>query len=100
MIKSLGNKVAQDIWEMNFSKNLPRNLHVRAKALLQIMNATTDIGDLKIKGQPPNIRLHKLKGDLKNYWSLTLSNVSPWRIIFRYKNGEFEDIKIVDYHEG
>ena len=64
------------------------------------MNATSDLNDLKIKGQPPNIRLHKLKGDLKEYWSLTLLNNSPWRIIFKYEKGEFNDVRILDYHGG
>lgn len=100
MIRSLGNKVAKDIWETNKSKTLPRELHLRAKALLQIMNATSVLEDLKIQGQPPNIRLHKLKGDLKAYWSLTLMNTSPWRIIFKYENGEFNDVRILDYHGG
>ncbi len=36
------------------------------------MHGTSDLNDLKIKGQPPNIRLHKLKGDSKEEWSVTV----------------------------
>ena len=98
MITSFGNKVAQDIWEFDQSKALPRELWIRAKALLTIMHSTKIIGDLKIKGQPPNIRLHKLKGGRENEWSITLKNDSPWRITFEFANGEFSSVKIEDYH--
>ena len=98
MIRSLGNKIAEDIWERNSSKNLPRDLHLRAKALLTIMHTTQTLDDLRILGEPPNIRLHRLRGNLKNYWSITMKNSSPWRIICRFEKGEFFDVQIVDYH--
>ncbi len=98
MIISLENKVAKDIWETNASKSLPKDLWLRAKALLTIMHATQDINDLKIKGQPPNIRLHKLKGLRKDFWSVTIK--LPWCITFKFKNGEFSNVKIENYHKG
>lgn len=96
MIRNFGNKIAQDVWETNSSKSLPRELWIRAKALLTIMHATTEINDLKIKGQPPNIRLHKLKGDRKDEWSVTIK--LPWCITFKFKADEFIDVKIENYH--
>ena len=96
MIRNFGNRLARDIWETDTSKSLPRELWVRAKALLAIMHATTEIEDLKIKGQPPNIRLHKLKGDRKDEWSVTIK--LPWCITFQFKAGEFVDVKIENYH--
>ncbi|MBY0315657.1 MAG: type II toxin-antitoxin system RelE/ParE family toxin [Bdellovibrionales bacterium] len=96
MIRSFGNKSAQDIWEANSSKSLPRELWLRAKALLTIMHGTTELNDLKIKGQPPNIRLHKLKGNRKEEWSVTIK--LPWCITFKFKAGEFSDVKIENYH--
>lgn len=98
MIRNFGNKIAEEIWEQNSSKKLPRELHLRAKAILTIMNATKTLSDLKILGEPPNIRLHRLQGNLKEYWSITMKNGSPWRIIFKFEQGEFIDIQILDYH--
>jgi toxin HigB-1 len=100
LIDSFGNKTARDIWEKDTSKDVPAGLQMRAKALLTIMHATSSLDDLKIRGQPPNIRLHKLKGDRKEEWSITLSNQSPMRITFRFKDGKFADVKIENYHEG
>lgn len=62
------------------------------------MHSTRDLDDLKIKGQPPSIRLHKLKGGKKDYWSVTVK--LPWCITFRFKGGEFSEVKIENYHKG
>jgi proteic killer suppression protein len=41
-------------------------------------------------------RLHPLRGDLKGYWSVTVSG--NWRIIFRFEDGNAFDVNLVDYH--
>jgi toxin HigB-1 len=41
----------------------------------------------------PGLRLHPLMGDLKGYWSVTVSG--NWRIIFRF---DVVDVDLVDYH--
>jgi proteic killer suppression protein len=96
MIVNFKGKVTRDIWESNQSRSLPKELWIRAKALLTIMHSTGTIEDLRIKGQPPNIRLHKLQGDRKDYWSVTIK--LPWCITFKYKDGEFSEVKIENYH--
>lgn len=98
MIVSFGNKLAKEIWEKNSSKSLPIELWIRAKALLTIMHNTITIEDLRIKGQPPNIRLHKLKGACKEEWSVTIQ--LPCTITFKLKNGEFSEVKVENYHKG
>jgi proteic killer suppression protein len=96
VITSFKGKVAKDIWELSQSRTLPRDLWLRAKALLTIMHSTSLIDDLRIMGQPPDIRLHKLKGDRKELWSVTIK--LPWCITFRFKDGEFSEVKIENYH--
>jgi plasmid maintenance system killer protein len=98
MIVGFNGKVARDIWESNSSKTLPREFWLRAKALLSIMHSTRTLEDLRIRGEPPNIRLHKLSRDRKGYWSITIK--VPWCITFRYSNGEFSEVKIENYHRG
>lgn len=43
-------------------------------------------------------KLHPLKGDLKGYWSLTVTG--NWRVIFRYEEAvnTASDIDLIDYH--
>ncbi len=98
MIVSFKGKVAKDIWTTNQSNTLPRDLWIRAKALLTIMHATSTLDDLRIKGEPPSIRLHKLRGDRRDYWSVTIK--LPWCITFTFKNGEFSQVMIENYHRG
>ena len=69
------------------------------KALLTIMYSTKTLADLKLKGSPPNIKLHALKGNQKGEWSISLENGSPWRMTFRFDKGDFSNIKIEDYHD-
>lgn len=96
MIASLKGKIARDVWTTNQSRSLPRALWIRAKALLTIMHATSSLEDLRILGQPPEIRLHKLKGNRSGYWSVTIR--LPWCITFRFEGGEFFEVRIENYH--
>lgn len=80
------------------TKSLPRQFWLRAKALLTIMHSAEVLEDLRLKGQPPNLRLHKLQGDLRGYWSVTIG--LPWTIIFKFESGHFKDVKIVNYQKG
>lgn len=96
VIVSFQGKAAKDIWERNESKSLPRAHWIRAKALLTIMHATQTREDLRILGEPPTIRLHKLTGDRQGYWSVTIR--LPWCITFKFSKGEFSDVMIQKYH--
>ncbi|MFZ3214261.1 MAG: type II toxin-antitoxin system RelE/ParE family toxin [Terriglobales bacterium] len=46
----------------------------------------------------PGWKLHPLKGDLKGFWSLTVTG--NWRLIFRYdeETNAAGDIDLIDYH--
>ena len=58
-----------------------------------MLNNSVDVNDLMI---PPSNRLEKLKGNLKNYYSIRINN--QWRIIFQWHNNDAYEIKVVDYH--
>ena len=68
MIVDFGNKIAFDLFHSGECKKLPKNLWRRAIHLLDIMEAVEKLDDLKSKSFPPNIRLHKLKGERKSEW--------------------------------
>ena len=62
-----------------------------ALALADLDDAATP-SDLDL----PGYRLHPLKGDLKGYWSISISG--NWRLIFRFEDGDAYDVDLVDYH--
>lgn len=99
-IRSLKGKIANDIWRTMRSKTLPQPLWERARFLLVLMNASSKLENLKIMGSPPDVRLHKLTGNRKGQWSVTIDKMSGWRLIFTFKDGEFSEVEILDYHRG
>ncbi|WP_455476586.1 type II toxin-antitoxin system RelE/ParE family toxin [Bartonella sp. B41] len=44
----------------------------------------------------PGFRLHSLKGDLKEYWSITVNK--NWRVIFRFDGRNVDSVDYLDYH--
>ena len=44
---------------------------------------------------PPSNRLHKLKGELKAYWSVSIN--LKYRIVFKFENGQASDVAIINY---
>jgi proteic killer suppression protein len=47
-------------------------------------------------GAMPGWRLHRLKGELVNMWSLTVTR--NWRLVFRFEDGDAFEVGLVDYH--
>ena len=45
----------------------------------------------------PSWRLHPLKGNLKEHWSITVNG--NWRITFKFENGHAEIVDYQDYHQ-
>ena len=93
MIASFGDKETEKIWSGIVSKKLPREIQEVARRKLRMMNNSVDVTDLRI---PPANRLEKLKGDLKDFYSIRINN--QWRIIFKWENGNAFEAKIFDYH--
>jgi len=44
----------------------------------------------------PGLNLHPLEGDRKGPWAVTVR--ANWRVIFRFDDGDGQDIDYVDYH--
>lgn len=93
MIKNFGDKESEKIWNGVRSKKLPNDIQNIARRKLRMLNNAQDINDLRI---PPANRLEKLKGDLTEYHSVRINR--QWRIIFKWKNSDAYDVRVVDYH--
>jgi toxin HigB-1 len=64
-----------------------------AKERLAALDSASALGDLS---PLKSVGLHKLKGDRKGQWAMTVNG--PWRICFRFRDGDAFDVEIVDYH--
>lgn len=96
MIKSFGNKIAEDLYFDKRGKALskfPPELHRVARRKILYIHDADQLIDLKV---PPGNKLEALKGDLKGYHSIRIND--QWRVIFKW-NGGAEDVQVVDYHK-
>jgi toxin HigB-1 len=97
VIKSINGKITKDIVHKGTSKQFPERLNKRAILILMALSDVSSFDDLKKICEPPSLKLHKLKGSMKDFWSITIEK--PWCIIFKYVQGEFIDVEIGDYHD-
>ena len=64
-----------------------------AKERLQALHAARSLEGL---GRLRSLGLHKLSGNRAGAWAMTING--PWRLVFRFKDGDAHDVEIVDYH--
>ena len=93
MILSFGNKTTQKIWEGERVKSFATEIQEITRRKLRMLNNSIDIKDLMI---PPSNRLEKLKGRLKDFYSIRVND--QWRIIFLWENGNAYNVELIDYH--
>ncbi len=93
MIVSFDSKETKKIWEGERVKRFSVDLQEMARRKLRMLNNSQNIADLKI---PPSNRLEKLKGNLKDVYSIRIND--QWRIIFKWTNGNASEVEVVDYH--
>lgn len=56
----------------------------------------TRLTETKLQPVVDIFRLHRLKGDLKDFWSVTVR--ANWRVIFPLEEGDAYDVDLIDYH--
>lgn len=93
MILTFGNKETLKIWKGERVRGLSIELQEVARRKLRMLNSSQSLEDLII---PPSNRLEKLRGNLKEFYSIRINN--QWRVIFKWNNGNAYDVEIIDYH--
>ena len=97
MIRNIIGKTTRDIYDgidNRYSRTVPRELHNKARRLLDKINASPRVELLRV---PPGNHLEKLRGNLAGFWSIRIND--QWRIIFRWQDDIAIDVQIIDYHE-
>ena len=95
MIRSWANSRSRRFYEHGKTSKF-RGLDVdAAEDLLAALDASESIKDLS---PLKSLGLHKLSGDRAGHWAMPVNG--PWRICFRFKDGDAHDVEITDYHKG
>jgi proteic killer suppression protein len=95
MIRSWRNSVTRKVWEgerPNQLRGLDFEAVIELLLALNVAKALSDLSPLKSVG------LHKLKGERKNQWAMTVN--ARWRIYFEFRRGDAYEVEIADYHKG
>ena len=92
MIRSFGDRRTEALFEDQFVRQF-QGIARSAKRKLEALNAATRLEDLLV---PPSNRLEKLRGDLREFYSIRVND--QWRIVFKWIDGESHEVRIVDYH--
>ena len=93
MIKSFADKETQRLFRGRKSKAVPTELRERALSKLLVLNAATNIEDLRA---PPGNRLEKLRGDREGQYSIRVNR--QYRVCFSWIGADAHDVEITDYH--
>lgn len=92
MIESFAHKGLKRFYEDDDGRKLPADMLERIAIILAALDDATDIEEMN----RPSFKLHKLKGDRKGFWAVTVR--ANWRIVFRFEDGRASDVDFLDYH--
>jgi proteic killer suppression protein len=63
---------------------------------IELLTALDEAVSLAELSPLKSVGLHKLKGARRGQWAMTING--PWRLCFRFRDGDAFDVEIVDYH--
>jgi toxin HigB-1 len=93
MIKSFADKETEKLFRGRRTRAVPEQVRERALSKLLVLNAATDVEDLRA---PPGNRLEKLRGDREGQWSIRINQ--QYRVCFSFEGADAYDVEITDYH--
>ena len=82
MIKSFAHKGLKDFYETGSKKGIQPEHASKLARMLDRLDASTSAQDMNL----PGYRLHPLKGDKKDMWSVTVNG--NWRMTFYFEDGD------------
>ena len=94
MITSFDSKETEKIWNGNRVKNLPQEIQQIGRRKLRMLNNSQILMDLKVS---PSSKLEKLSGKMSDFYSIRIND--QWRIVFKWDDGNSNDVTIMDYHK-
>jgi proteic killer suppression protein len=92
MLRKFVHDGLHEFWWNGSTQSIQKDLVKRVKVRLSVMNAATNLSQIRACGWD----LHQLKGDRKGTWSLSVNG--SIRITFRWDNGDCVDVNLEQYH--
>jgi len=92
MIRSFKHRGLKRLHERGERSGIRPDLADTVQEILTVLDAAKSPYALGL----PAYRLHRLKGDLKGLWSVTVR--ANWRIVFRFEGTDAFEVELIDYH--
>ena len=92
VIKSFRHRGLRRLFYENDHGGVSPTMANRIMRCLNYLDAAARPSDLNL----PGLRLHRLRGTWKGYWSIRVTG--NWRIFFRLEEGNVYGVNLVDYH--
>lgn len=92
MIERFTHKGLKQRFQCGEVQGISPELLEKLENILIVLNRARRPEDMNL----PGFRLHRLKGNLKGCWSVTVR--ANWRIVFRFEAGNACDVGLIDYH--
>jgi toxin HigB-1 len=94
VIKSFADKDTERLFWGRKSKAVPPQLRERAEAKLRVLDAATNMEDLRV---PPGNHLEKLRGYREGQWSIRINQ--QYRICFSFEGGDAHEVEVSKHYE-
>jgi proteic killer suppression protein len=92
-IRSFYDRVTEAVYQGEHPKGFPSNLVKVARRKLRMVEAATELRDLK---SPPGNELHPLDEDRKGQHAIKVNR--RVRVCFIWRDGGAERVELTDYH--
>ena len=92
MIKSFKHKGLERLFIKGSASGVQADYAPRIALILDAIDAAEQVKELDL----PGLRLHRLKGEKRNLWSVKVS--ANWRITFEFENGDAYILELEDHH--
>ena len=92
MLKSFRHKGLKAFYSTGSKAGVQAKHADRLRLILARLDAAREAEDMNL----PGLRLHRLSGSLKGFWSVEVSG--NWRVIYRFKGQDAFDVDYLDYH--
>ena len=91
-IKSFKHKGLKEFFGSGSKAGIQAVHSKRIARLLDRLNSASEARDM----DAPGYDFHPLKGNLKGFYSIHVNG--NWTIIFRFENGDANEVNLIDYH--
>ena len=92
MIKSFSHKGLSAFYSKGSKAGIQAKHADRLRLIIARLDASKRPQDMNL----PGLKLHKLTGNLKEFWSVEVTG--NWRVIFKFEGQDAFEVDYLDYH--